>query len=509
LILLIIALALSACAPIAAPSVPSGATAAETVSAPDATPLASAVSPAATVAGAGATFAGTIRHAGKPLGGARIELRPFGWATTGAAPVASVTADANGLFTLPDPPAGDWSVVGFFPDGEIDAGGWPPVSIAPGQAVLDFVVALERNINLLEPIGGVVVSDAPLFAWQPAPGAASYRVWVLDAGTTELVVDETTTATTLAPGALPAGRPYQWVVNALDAAGEDIATASETFQVGASSAATPSLPTAADANGLPPSCQPRAGEFAAFSSEDNTFCFLYPERFQAVIPEGTIDAVGMVVGPALDASPDPLRAILVIEARPAEELDLAAATAALLEEFEGMPGVTLRQRPFELGGAPAVLLEGVPGRGGSRDILTVRDGVRLRLLFMPDPAVFPTVQPDLDALFATVTQSFTFLAAPGGASQHGAMPRLPDRDRAFAAARAALAARLGIDELSIRLIEITAQEWSDACLGVSHAGQMCAQVITPGWLITMEAGGRQYEAHTDQEGAQVRLVDVQ
>jgi hypothetical protein len=88
------------------------------------------------------------------------------------------------------------------------------------------------------------------------------------------------------------------------------------------------------------------------------------------------------------------------------------------------------------------------------------------------------------------------------------MPRLPDRERAFAAARAALAARLGIDELSIRLVDATPQQWNDACLGVSRAGQMCAQVITPGWLILMETGGRQYEAHTDQEGAQVRLVDA-
>jgi hypothetical protein len=514
LILFLIALALSACAPIATTpvgpggTVPAGAASEATVAAPATPPPTSAASPVATVAGAGATFAGTIRHAGQPLGGARIELRPFGWATTGAAPVASATADANGMFTLPNPPAGDWSVVGFFPDGEIDAGGWPPVSIAPGQAVLGFVVPLERKISLLEPIGGVTVSATPTFAWQPAPGAASYRVWVIDAGTTELVVNQTVTGTKLAPGPLPTGRPYQWVVNALDASGNDVATASETFQVAAESAATPVLPTAAEANGLPPSCQPVAGQFAAFGAEDNTFCFRYPDRFQAVIPEGTIDAVGMVVGPALDASPDPLRATLLVEAKPAEGLDLAGATAALLDEFAGMPGVTISQQPIDLGGAPAVLLEGVPGRGGSRDILTVRDGVRLRLLFMPDPAGFPTAKPDLDELFAAVTQSFTFLAAPESASQPETMPRLPDRERAFAAARAALAARLGIDELSIRLVDATPQQWNDACLGVSRAGQMCAQVITPGWLILMETGGRQYEAHTDQEGAQVRLVDA-
>jgi hypothetical protein len=217
----------------------------------------------------------------------------------------------------------------------------------------------------------------------------------------------------------------------------------------------------------------------------------------------------MVVGPALDASADPLRATLVIDATPAEGLDLKAVTEALLDEYEGMAGVTIRQRPFDLGGAPAVLLEGVPGRGGSRDIVAVQGDTRYRLLFMPDPAGFPLAAPDIEELFSAVTQSFTFLLPPEDVSQPQTMPRLPDRDRAFAAARAALATLLGADELSIQLVEITPQAWNDACLGVSRAGQMCAQVITPGWLVLMETGGRQYEAHTDQEGMQVRLVGAE
>lgn len=273
--------------------------------------------------------------------------------------------------------------------------------------------------------------------------------------------------------------------------------------------ATPSLPTAADANGLPPACRPVQGKFAAFGDEPRGFCFRYPENFQARIPEGWLNTVAWVVGPALDPSPDPLAATLVIEAVPSEGLDLKTAVAELLKEFEGQQGVAIRQRPFVLGGAPAALLEGVPGRGGSRDVVTVRNGYRLRLLFMPDPANFPQVKPDLDALFEAVTQSFTFMDAPetqGQSGQPGTMPRLPDRERAFAAARAALAAKLGVDEPAIQRVSVTAQEWSDACLGVSRANEMCAQVITPGWVVVMETGGKQYEAHTDQEGAVVRLT---
>jgi hypothetical protein len=470
-----------------------------------------AATPAATVTGKGATLAGTVRYAGKPLGGTRVELRPLGWAATGAAPIASVETDANGMFTLPNPPVGDWSVVGFFPDGEVDAGGWPPVSISEGQAVLGFVVPIERKVTLLSPIAGQVAPETPTFSWQPAADGASYRVWVIDAGTTELAVNQTVTGTKLTPGPLEPGRIYQWVVSALDAAGEVVATGSETFQVGGATA-TPALASPADANGLPPSCQPRAGEFAAFGDAATGFCFLYPDAFQAVIPEGMINAVAMVVGPALDASADPLRATLLIEAAPSEGLDLKTVVGELLGEFEGQPGVAIRQRPFDLGGAPAVLLEGVPGRGGSRDIVAVQNDTRYRLLFMPDPTGFPSAQADVEKLFDAVTGSFTFLGPvetgnAGETALGGAMPRLPDDERAFAGARAALAAQLGIEDLAIRRVAVTPQQWPDACLGVARAGQMCAQVITPGWIIVMETGGRQYTAHTDQEGTQVRLTD--
>jgi hypothetical protein len=192
-----------------------------------------------------------------------------------------------------------------------------------------------------------------------------------------------------------------------------------------------------------------------------------------------------------------------------------AAVTELTREFEGRPGVSIEQRPFDLGGVPAALLDGVPGRGGSRDVVAVHNGFRFRLIFMPDPEQgFPQAAGDLQSLFDSVTQSFTFFIpavteSQGVVTQPGNMPRLPDDERAFAGARAALARRLGVDELSIRRIEVTPQEWNDACLGVSSASEMCAQVITPGWIVTLDVNGQRYEAHTDQEGAQVRFAGLQ
>jgi hypothetical protein len=41
-------------------------------------------------------------------------------------------------------------------------------------------------------------------------------------------------------------------------------------------------------------------------------------------------------------------------------------------------------------------------------------------------------------------------------------------------------------------------EWSDASLGCPQEGMMYAQVITPGYLIVLEAQGQTFEYHTDQ-----------
>jgi hypothetical protein len=41
-------------------------------------------------------------------------------------------------------------------------------------------------------------------------------------------------------------------------------------------------------------------------------------------------------------------------------------------------------------------------------------------------------------------------------------------------------------------------DWSDTSLGCPEPGMMYAQVITPGFLVMIEAEGQQYEYHTDE-----------
>jgi hypothetical protein len=66
-----------------------------------------------------------------------------------------------------------------------------------------------------------------------------------------------------------------------------------------------------------------------------------------------------------------------------------------------------------------------------------------------------------------------------------------------------LAERLGVDRGSIAVASVEAVEWSDACLGIQAPDLFCAQVITPGFRVTLTAGGETYFYHTDRGNSAV------
>jgi hypothetical protein len=257
--------------------------------------------------GSGAVLTGVVSHAGRPLPGARVELRPTGWVATGAAAVASTQAGSDGAFRFDDIPAGEYSVVGIFSDGEADSGGWPAISVIPAHVTPSTVfVPLERKVRLVSPALGAAAPADPALRWATLDGVALYHVLVIDRGATSQAFQGDTPATAMQVWPALAPGTYTWLVSGTDADGNLIAGGE--------------------------------GEFT--------------------VPSGA--------GPQT-------------------------------------------------------------------------------------------------------------------------MPRLLDHDRAFAAARAELAARLGIDELAIIRIDVTPQRWPDSCLGLPKEGEMCAQVITPGWGVEQVA----------------------
>jgi len=67
-----------------------------------------------------------------------------------------------------------------------------------------------------------------------------------------------------------------------------------------------------------------------------------------------------------------------------------------------------------------------------------------------------------------------------------------------------LAANLGLPEGDIRVVSSEKAEFGDACLGVAMEGVMCAQVVTPGHIVVLEADGLPYEYHVSEDGSHVQ-----
>lgn len=67
-----------------------------------------------------------------------------------------------------------------------------------------------------------------------------------------------------------------------------------------------------------------------------------------------------------------------------------------------------------------------------------------------------------------------------------------------------LAQNLDLNESDVSVVSDVAVEFADSCLGVYMENVMCAQIVTPGRIILLEANGIQYEYHTSSDGSQVQ-----
>ncbi len=66
-----------------------------------------------------------------------------------------------------------------------------------------------------------------------------------------------------------------------------------------------------------------------------------------------------------------------------------------------------------------------------------------------------------------------------------------------------LALSLGLDVSQVSLVSIEEMDWPDACLGLAEEGQMCAQVITPGYKVTLQAQGKEFIYRTNKDGSMI------
>lgn len=86
----------------------------------------------------------------------------------------------------------------------------------------------------------------------------------------------------------------------------------------------------------------------------------------------------------------------------------------------------------------------------------------------------------------------------------GVMETLDPVLQAVDASVSQLTKSLGVNPADVQILSAEPADWPDACLGLAAPGEVCAQVVTPGYQVTLEVNGKQYEFHTDASGTQVR-----
>jgi hypothetical protein len=132
------------------------------------------------------------------------------------------------------------------------------------------------------------------------------------------------------------------------------------------------------------------------------------------------------------------------------------------------------------------------------------------------------IEAESQSVAATMTPTPATEIAEPGAPVSPISPILPTKEagsmaakpiqgseKALAAAIADLATQTDVPAEEIILVSMEAVDWSDSSLGCPQEGFMYAQVITPGYLIELEAAGEPFEYHTDLEGNSVVLCKIQ
>jgi len=164
-------------------------------------------------------------------------------------------------------------------------------------------------------------------------------------------------------------------------------------------------PSFGNVSGLPESCKTEKNP--VYVNLKFQYCFAYPARFNSSESE---DGQPSITGPVLEQSVEPLAASLgIITQKAPAGRSLDQIVIDFAGQFAGSNAPDIVETGFALGAQPAVLLEPVPGRGSSRDILLLHKGLVYHLVFFPSPKEFPQARSDLEELFKTVTKSFAFL----------------------------------------------------------------------------------------------------
>ncbi|MGL5510202.1 MAG: hypothetical protein ACRC2J_14110 [Microcoleaceae cyanobacterium] len=73
------------------------------------------------------------------------------------------------------------------------------------------------------------------------------------------------------------------------------------------------------------------------------------------------------------------------------------------------------------------------------------------------------------------------------------------------AVRQDLFRKTGIPTDQVQIKEASTAQWPNACLGLAKSGEMCAEIIVPGWRIVLSDGKQTWIYRTDNQGNRMRI----
>ena len=104
---------------------------------------------------------------------------------------------------------------------------------------------------------------------------------------------------------------------------------------------------------------------------------------------------------------------------------------------------------------------------------------------------------------STQTPATSGTPAAGTPSTNKAVYSTAAEPAAFAA-RAVLAAKLGLSATGIAIVQVDEKVWEDGCLGRGNAGEVCTEATVDGYHVTLQAQSKVYTYRTNKTGTVVR-----
>ncbi len=132
----------------------------------------------------------------------------------------------------------------------------------------------------------------------------------------------------------------------------------------------------------------------------------------------------------------------------------------------------------------------------------------------PEEACLQVITPGYLIRLRAINEDFEYhsdqsgrnLRLAEGAEIIGGKPGLDlDKPVSIIAAMRFLSNFIDVPVSDIALKSAEKVDWPNSCLGLPDEGELCAEVIVPGWRIILQAGTKTFEIHTDLTGQTIRL----